>query len=162
MKHEVHKPTLVRRRSLSGLGVLVANSDTGKRTALVDILAQCGLESMTVTNVDEVRTALSQQAVHLVFCEDALPEGGFREVLRLAQATGSGVPLVVSSLLGELEEYLEAMQLGAFDFIAPPYRPSEVESIVNSVRQNYSSKRMGGTHFNIQAGAVSRDDETVA
>ena len=132
---------------MSGLGVLVANSDTGKRTALVDILAQCGLESMTVTSVDEVRAALAQQAVHLVFCEHALPEGGFREVLRLAQVTGSGVPLVVSSLLGELEEYLEAMQLGAFDFIAPPYRPCEVKSIVNSVRQNYSSQLMGGTHF---------------
>ncbi len=132
---------------MSCLEVLVASSDAGKRTALVDVLAQCGLEPMTVTSVDEVRAALAQRAVHLVFCEDALPEGGFREVLRLAQATGSGVPLVVSSLSGELEEYLEAMQMGAFDFIAPPYRPSEVESIVNSVRQNYSSKRMGGTHF---------------
>jgi len=146
---------------LSCLGVLVANSGTGKRTELVDILAECGLESVTVTNVDEVRTAFAQQAVHLVFCEDALPEGGFREVLRLAQATGSGVPLVVSSLLGELGEYLEAMQLGAFDFIAPPYRPCEVKSIVSSVLQNYSSKRMGGTHLNIQA-AASRGDETVA
>ena len=79
---------------MSCLGVLVANSDTGKRTALVDILAQCGLESITVRSVDEVRAALAQQAVHLVFCEHALPEGGFREVLRLAQVTGSGVPLV--------------------------------------------------------------------
>jgi two-component system, response regulator FlrC len=154
--------SLAWRRSLSCLGVLVANSDAGKRSALVDVLAQFDLEPMTVTSLEEVRVILAQQVVHLVFCEDALPGGGFREVLRLAQATRSGVPLVVSSRLCELEEYLEAMQLGALDFIAPPYRPSEVESIVNSVLQNCSSKRMGGTHFNIQADAVSRGDETVA
>ncbi len=147
---------------MSCLGILVANSDAGKRSALVHILAQCGLESTTVTSVDEVGAALAQQDVHLVFCEDVLPEGGFREVLRLAQATGSAVPLVVSSLLGEMEEYLEAMQLGAFDFIAPPYRHSELESIVNSARQHYLSKCMGGTHCNFQAGAVSRNDEGVA
>ena len=147
---------------MSWLEVLVASSDAGKRTALVDVLAQCGLKPMTARNLSEVRAILAERPVHLVFCEDALPEGGFREVLWMAQATGSGVPLVVSSLLGELEEYLEAMQLGAFDFIAAPYRPSEVASIVNSVRQNCLSKSMGGTHCNFQAGAVSRDDEAVA
>ena len=90
---------------MSWLGVLVASSDAGKQTVLVDILAQCGLEPMTATNVGEVRAALAQRPVHLVFCEDALPEGGFREVLWLAKATGSEVPLVVSSLLGEIDEY---------------------------------------------------------
>jgi DNA-binding NtrC family response regulator len=112
--------------------------------------------------MSEVRAVLAERPVHLVFCEDGLPEGGFREVLRLAETAGSDVPLVVCSLLGELDEYLEAMQLGAFDFIAPPYRRVEVESIINSVRQDYLSKRRGGIRPYMQARAVCQEDEDEA
>jgi DNA-binding NtrC family response regulator len=147
---------------LNWLQVLVACSDVERRTALVGVLTQCGLEPLTAENVSEVRAVLTQRPVHVVFCEDELPYGGFREVLRLMKATGSEVPLVVSSLLGELDQYLEAMQLGAFDFIAPPYSRTEVESIVNSVRQNYLSKQVGGTQLGVQTGGVSREDEAVA
>jgi two-component system response regulator PilR (NtrC family) len=128
----------------------------------VEILAQCGLEPVIAADTSEVRAVFAQRPVHLAFCEEGLPEGGFREVLRLAKTTGSGVAIVVCSLLGELDQYLEAMQLGAFDFIAPPYRRDEVESIVKSVRRNYASKPMGGTRPYFQANAESREDEAVA
>lgn len=105
---------------MSWLQVLVACSHVERRIELVENLARCGLEAMIAADVNEVRAVFAQGPVHLVFCEDGLPEGGFREVLRFAKTTGSGVPLVVCSLLGELDEYLEAMQLGGFDFIAPP------------------------------------------
>jgi len=144
------------------LQVLVACADIERRASLVDVLSQCDVTPSTAASVSEVRTALRQRSVHLVFCEDGLPQGGFREVLGLTKATGAGVPLVVSSPLGDLNEYMEAMQLGAFDFIAPPYRRVEVESIVNSVREIHLSKRMGGTRRNIQAGAVPQDDDAVA
>jgi DNA-binding NtrC family response regulator len=147
---------------MSWLQVLVACSNSQRRSALVDILAQFGLQPIVAADMNEVRTICAQQPLHLVFCEDGLPEGGFRELLRLAKASGSEVAVVVCSLLGELDQYLEAMQLGAFDFIAPPYRRGEVEFIVDSVRKNYLLKRMGGTHPYIQAGAVCREDEAVA
>lgn len=130
---------------LSWFQVLVACSDPGRRTALVDILVQRGLEPMVATNVGEVRAVFAQRPVHLVFCEDDLPEGGFREVLQFAKATESGVPLVVCSLLGELDEYLNAMELGAFDFIAPPYRGADIASVINSVHKDCWAKRIGET-----------------
>jgi DNA-binding NtrC family response regulator len=75
--------------------------------------------------MNEARMICAQQPLHLVFCEGGLPGGVFREVLRNPKSTGSGVPLVVCSLLGELDEYLEAMQLGRFDLIAHPYRRND-------------------------------------
>jgi DNA-binding response OmpR family regulator len=75
-----------------------------------------------------------------VLCEDALPDGSFRDVLHTLQLGGSRVPLVVCSRLDEMEQYLEAMESGAFDFIAPPFRPTEVKAIVNSVLNEYPPK----------------------
>jgi DNA-binding NtrC family response regulator len=84
------------------------------------------------SNVSEAQAVMRERSIGLVFCESDLPEGGFRPVLHTLKLAGSRAPLVVCSLLGELEEYLEAMQLGAFDFIRPPYRHAEVEVIVKS------------------------------
>ncbi len=147
---------------MSGLQALVASPDAGRRAALLDVLGQCGLKIVTAANVNEVRTVLAQRHVHVVFCEDGLPPHGFRQVLRLTKARGSGVPVVVSSLLGELDQYLEAMELGVFDFIAPPYRRADVESIVNSVRKHYLSAGEAETAPHNLEATTSCGDEAVA
>lgn len=143
---------------MSWLQVLLACSDVGCRTALGNVLAQCGLEVTTAVNSVEVRAVVARRPVNLVLCEAALRGGGFREVIQLMNATRLGIPLVVCSRLGEWDEYLEAMQLGAFDFMAAPYRLSEVEFILNRVRSMQLHKTMGGTGHNIQPGLVSGND----
>lgn len=147
---------------MSGFRVLVACSDLERRAALNAILAECGLEPATAAHMEELRTVLARGPVHVVFCEDCLPNGGFREVLRLTKATGAKAMVVVCSLLGELDEYLDAMELGAFDFIAPPYRRTEVESIVNSVQQNFAPERMRGIHSRVQDETPSPQGRAVA
>lgn len=140
---------------MTWLHALVACSDPVKRNALVETLTEFGLKPVIAADVREVRTALDQQPVQSVICEHGLPEGGFREVRHLVKTIGSEVPVVVCSVLGEMDQHVEAMGLGAFAYIAPPYRRSEMEFILNSVRNNDLLKRMEGTQPRIQAGAVS-------
>ena len=147
---------------MSWIQVLVASSNGERRATLTKILGECSLEPVFASNVEEVRTILVQSSVDLVFCEDNLPEGDFREVLRLAKATRPEAQVVVSSLLGEWEEYLEAMQLGAFDYVAPPYRDTEILSIVNSVCHGRGVTQKEGTPFHTQAKGPWRGDQTAA
>jgi DNA-binding NtrC family response regulator len=79
--------------------------------------------------------------MHVVFCEDRLPDGGFREILCLVKANRPEVQVVVSSMLGDVHEYIEAMNLGAFDFIALPYRSSEIISVVGGAFRRCRLKR---------------------
>jgi len=120
--------------------VLVACNDCESRCALASILEDLGLDLVFASSVDQARAILLGRPIRLVFCEDALPDGSFRDVLHTLKLAGSRVPLVVCSLLGEMDEYLEAMESGAFDFISPPFRPTELESIVNSILHEYSPK----------------------
>jgi two-component system, NtrC family, response regulator PilR len=125
---------------VSWIQVVVASSNTGTKEPLAKILREFGLASLIAVSVSEVRNILLQRTVHVVFCDESLPEGGFREVLGLVKTTKPQVQVVVSSQLGELEEYLEAMNLGAFDFIAPPYRVADILSIIDSACQHYRLK----------------------
>ena len=97
--------------------VLVACSDPARGTALVEFLARFGCEPLIAADINEVRAVLAQHSLQLAVCEHDLPESGYREALSLAKATGSEVLVVVCSRLSDTDQYLEAMQLGAFDFV---------------------------------------------
>jgi two-component system, response regulator, stage 0 sporulation protein F len=147
---------------MSWIQALVACLDVERGATLAKTLEECSLEPVLASNVEEVRIILLQRPVHLVFCEDNLPEGGFREVLRLVKATRPDAQVVVSSLLGAWEEYLEAMHLGAFDFVPPPYRGDEIVSIVYRVCQNYCLKKKDNTLFYVQFGELPQGGKAIA
>src|SRR5882724_11701946 len=138
--------------TVSFIQVLVVGSDVGNRTALVDILEECGLEPVIASNVKETSNILARRPTHVVFCEDNLPDGSFREILRLVKATRPESQVVVSSKLGGVDEYIEAMNLGAFDFIVPPYRDADVVSVIDSACDRYRLKRKDESFLYIQAG----------
>jgi DNA-binding NtrC family response regulator len=125
--------------------VLVASSDAENRCVLANILAQCDAKALIARNADEVRAILAKVSVDVVFCDETLPGGGFYYVLLLTKTIGAGVPLVLSSLLGGVNRYLEATELGVFDFIAPPFDTADVNSIIGRIRQNCLPQTMEGT-----------------
>ena len=112
--------------------VLLASCRDECAQALASLLAQCGLEILPCSTVHELQAVLADQRIDLIFCATQLNDGSFREVLRALEFAESHLPVVVFSRVGEPEEYLEAMRLGAFDFLAPPYRYRELDWIVNN------------------------------
>lgn len=147
---------------MSFIQVLVVGSDVRNRTALVDILEECGLEPVIASNVEETANILARRLAHVVFCEDNLPDGSFREILHLVKASRPEIQVVVSSKLGDVEEYIEAMNLGAFDFIAPPYRGTDVVSVVDSACDRYRLRRQDESFLNVQTGGWPPGGESVA
>lgn len=147
---------------MSFIQVLVVGSDVGNRSALVDILEECGLEPVIASNVKETGNILARRPTHVVFCEDNLPDGSFREILRLVKATRPESQVVVSSKLGGVDEYIEAMNLGAFDFIVPPYRDADVVSVIDSACDRYRLKRKDESFLYIQPGEFPQGGGSMA
>lgn len=126
----------------SRLRVLVVSSDTDNGRNLGSILSECGLDPVLASTLEEAQALLGKRDMLLVFCDAQLTDGTFRELLRLSEA--ARLPVVVASRVHETLQYLEAMRLGAFDFIAPPYRRSEVEHIVSSALHRSVAAAAGG------------------
>ena len=111
--------------------VLVAVSDPESGRALKTILSDFGLKPVVACSLSEAQAILSKGSVPLVFCDAQLPGGTFQELLQLTAP--ARIPLVVAARLPETRQYLEAMSLGAFDFVAAPFRPADVEHILTNV-----------------------------
>lgn len=112
--------------------VLVALADPAGQKALTNLLPHHDAEPVFASTLREARAVLSSQSIALVVCEDYLIDGNYRDLLPVARAAQGDVPVVVASRVDNPEEYLEAMKLGAFDFVAAPFSRAELERIVHN------------------------------
>jgi two-component system, NtrC family, response regulator PilR len=110
--------------------VLITSSDLVQCAKLAEIAAQLGMQSVGCNSLCDARAQIDRQRFEIVLCGDDLPDSNLRMSVRvLASATG-GVPVIVVSHLAEWDAYLRALDAGAFDYIACPPDPAEVERIL--------------------------------
>jgi DNA-binding NtrC family response regulator len=115
--------------------ILIASSNLESRRALRQILTQQGLDPIGASNVAECREVLKKERVGLIFCEPRLADGSYRDLLEIARSGVDKARIVVTSKHANWDEYLEAMRCGAFDVIASPCRPTDVEWMVMQAKR---------------------------
>ena len=113
---------------------IVAFADSDNRRDLARVLEACEVEPIAASSVREVNDLLAACPTRVMFCDEGLPGGGIDRILQTSISQTPPTRVVVCSLLGGVEEYLRAMEKGAFDFICPPYRLAEVAAIMNAAR----------------------------
>lgn len=106
--------------------VLIVDSDNARPGTVIACAVQRGETPVLCSSYEEARTLLAQRCFRVVFCNDDLPDGKYTEVIKAAKPA----PVVVLSRIAAWSSYLDALDAGAFDYIAyPAYRP-EVERIL--------------------------------
>lgn len=106
--------------------VLIVDSDNASLETVIACAVQRGETPVLCSSYGEARTLLAQRRFRVVFCNDELAEGKYAEVIKAAKPA----PVIVLSRIAAWSSYLDALDAGAFDYIAyPAYRP-EVERIL--------------------------------
>ena len=78
---------------------------------------------------------------HLVFTEIDLPDGTWRDILKLAVKAQKAVNVIVVARLADVRFYLETIVSGAFDFIVPPLTGFELGHVVRCAAENAFNRR---------------------
>jgi len=116
--------------------ILVASSDLESRRSLMQTLSRQGLDPIGVANLSECDDVFGKEKVGLIFCDRHLADGTYRDLLERIRARAERVRVVVTSRHPDWDEYLEAMRCGAFDVIASPCRPTDVEWMVIQAKRD--------------------------
>jgi DNA-binding NtrC family response regulator len=74
----------------------------------------------------------AQSAIDLVFTGTDLQDGGWADVLALSQQSKPYTPVIVVTRIVNVRLYLDALGTGAFDYVSPPFLPSDLAHIVRS------------------------------
>jgi DNA-binding NtrC family response regulator len=85
------------------------------------ILLEAGFEVDAVATEEEAWAALDRKAWTLVFVAQALGKAQLQSLIVHVAQKRSDLPIVVLGTAATLQEAVDAMQLGAADFIAPPF-----------------------------------------
>jgi two-component system response regulator AtoC len=125
--------------------ILIVDDDPGFRRLLETILLGEGHEVKTAASVAEAVRRGSEGRFNLVLSDLRLPDGDGLAVLRWFAEHAPATPLVMISAFGTVPAAVEAMKLGAVDFLEKPLRsPDELRRLVaNSLGREPAAEEVG-------------------
>jgi len=124
------------------LDALVVSDRMEHVQSLVRILDELLINVYVACNLRQAREVLSRQPLSIVFCDELVAGGSYRDLLQSGDAMRKASRYVIMLHTGEWDEYLEAMHLGAFDVIRCPIQPTDVEMALIHASRDQVQKAM--------------------
>ena len=115
--------------------VLVVDDDTLMREFVVETLTRQRIEVVQASNGVQARNLLQQREFDMAFIDIKMPGLSGMELLRWKNEKGLPTLTVIVTAFGTVEQAVEAMQLGAIDFLMKPFSPEQVELVLNKARE---------------------------
>jgi two-component system response regulator FlrC len=100
--------------------VLVVDDEAGIRSFIGEVLEGEGFAVTLAADGREAVTELEQRSFHLMLTDLKMPRLGGMELLRLARERVPEMEVIVLTAHGTVDSAVEAMKLGAFDYLVKP------------------------------------------
>lgn len=113
--------------------VLVVDDDEVVRRLLQVGLERYGFLVLTAANTARAQELLRTEAVSLVLCDQDMPGGSGRDLLRYAARVYPHLPFIIVTGRAEIPLARESIAAGALDFITKPF---EIEVVVRQIEQS--------------------------
>jgi two-component system response regulator FlrC len=110
--------------------ILVVEDDTALSQALRDTLVLSGYQVETATDGEQALAKLDHNGVDMVLTDVQMRPMDGRALLRNLRARFQDLPVLVMTAYGTVEQAVEAMKLGAVDYLAKPF---EVDTLLEKV-----------------------------
>jgi two-component system response regulator (stage 0 sporulation protein F) len=113
--------------------ILIVDDEENARMALTRLLAKEGFLVDSVANGYEALNYLRQQVVNIIVTDINMPEMDGITFLRELNKNFPKMNVIMITAYGGVESYLEAMNLGAFEYINKPVKIDELKLILKKV-----------------------------
>lgn len=113
--------------------ILIVDDEENARMALSKILAHEGYDVSSARNGLEALNFLRNRDVELIITDINMPEMNGLSFLRELNRSHPQSNVIMITAYGEVESYLEAMNLGAFEYINKPLKYDDLKKIINKI-----------------------------
>ena len=111
--------------------VLIVEDDLATRKGLEESIKDFGFEPRSVGTSKEAAKVLEEFDPRILIVDIHLPDGDGIEILRLAREKDPDREGVVITGHGSIDNAIEALRAGAFDYLLKPLRPAQLEVVFN-------------------------------
>jgi two-component system response regulator AtoC len=106
--------------------ILVVDDEASLRDVLGKILSAEGYEVRNAGNGSEALAILAAERFDFLLCDLRMPVMGGLELMREITARGIPGTVIMMSAFGTVETAVEAMKLGAYDYVSKPFMSEEI------------------------------------
>jgi DNA-binding NtrC family response regulator len=113
--------------------ILLVDDEENARIGLSRLLANEGFMVDSVSNGFEALSYLRQQEVDLIISDINMPEMNGIAFLKELNRSFPKSNVIMITAYGGVESYIEAMNLGAFEYVNKPVKIDELKSILKKI-----------------------------
>jgi len=113
--------------------VLVVDDEAKMQRVLEIMLKRMGHEVICAGNGREALQILKADPADLIISDLRMPEISGTELLQALRQQGNEVPVIIMTAYGTIESAVEAMKLGACDYIVRPFDVEALEITINRI-----------------------------
>jgi two-component system response regulator PilR (NtrC family) len=111
---------------------LVIDDEPDILELLTMTLESMSVDCVTAENIAQAEQALSQQNFDFCLTDMRLPDGNGLDFVKTLQANKPDLPIAVISAHGNMDLAVQALKLGAFDFISKPVKLRVLRDLVET------------------------------
>ncbi len=121
--------------------VLVVDDEENLRLVLRTLLKRHGYEVETASNGDEALAAVDTFGPDVILTDVRMPKLGGLDLLAMLKAKGNDATVIVMSAYGNVDQALEAIKAGAYDYVQKPFKPDEVILTLRKAEEREALRR---------------------
>jgi DNA-binding response OmpR family regulator len=113
--------------------ILVVDDERNIRKNLAMVLEAAGYAVDTAGDGEEALTKSKEQHYDIAFVDLQMPKMGGLELTRFLRSLSSTTAVVILTAYGSVASVVEAMKLGAVDFLEKPFDPKAIQPLVEEI-----------------------------
>jgi PAS domain S-box-containing protein len=146
--------------------LLVVDQDSVVRREVVSHLALQGVAVTTAATVAAAREELERATFDVAILSIALPDGSGLEILRMLRGLGSPIHVIVLSGKSEEDDRVDALELGADDYVVKPFFVRELTARILAVQRHqpaYKDRQLtyGAVSIDLASRTLEIDDVAI-
>ena len=121
---------------MSASTVLIVDDERTLARAIKAFLTESGYEAEVAGDAEQALRLLETMRPDVVFCDVRLPGMNGIELLRRIREFDAAIPVIIMTAHGTIEGAVEAVKLGAFDYLKKPVDLEELRLLADRAREN--------------------------
>ena len=124
--------------------ILIIEDDVVFSRSISNWLKKKGMTTGHVATLSAARKELQAKEFDLVLADLRLPDGSSMELLKWMKGKHYSIPFLIMTSYGQVENAVEAMQLGASNYLCKPVQPDRLWEVIE---KELSRSQHGSTEF---------------
>jgi DNA-binding NtrC family response regulator len=127
--------------NLQGAGILIVEDDPLLRKQIASFLERVGMDVTAVSSVDAARRMVNEMSFDFVLLDVNLPDGIGTDLLK-EKVFPSNTGVIVMTGDGDVAGAVEAMKLGALDYLVKPFELPELPLVISRAKAYRKKERL--------------------